>query len=117
MAESQNVPLLPVYSFSAHLVAGLAPIEAVGYLDFFIDRPLGMKGFILNLTVHGEVQDKAFHPQRTIDKKIEITDRLYGRQTRHQMRTKRVDRQQWNILGFSHKRNKPELGTKTHSQQ
>jgi hypothetical protein len=25
-----------------------------GYLDFFIDRPLGMKGYILNLTIRGE---------------------------------------------------------------
>ena len=54
MAEMQNDPLLPGYSFNAHLVAGLTPIEAGGYLDFFIDRPLGMKGFILNLTVRGE---------------------------------------------------------------
>ena len=49
MAEAQNDPLLPGYSFNAHLVAGLTPIEANGYLDFFIDRPLGMKGYILNL--------------------------------------------------------------------
>ena len=42
MAEAQNDPLLPGYSFNAHLVAGLTPIEANGYLDFFIDRPLGM---------------------------------------------------------------------------
>ena len=48
MAEAQNDPLLPGYSFNAHLVAGLTPIEANGYLDFFIDRPLGMKGYILN---------------------------------------------------------------------
>ncbi|ALB61632.1 transcriptional regulator [Cronobacter condimenti 1330] len=54
MAETQNDPLLPGYSFNAHLVAGLTPIEADGWLDFFIDRPLGMKGFILNLTVRGE---------------------------------------------------------------
>ncbi|PWW09012.1 AraC family transcriptional regulator [Mangrovibacter plantisponsor] len=54
MAETQNDPLLPGYSFNAHLVAGLTPIESGGPLDFFIDRPLGMKGFILNLTVKGE---------------------------------------------------------------
>ena len=40
MAETQNDPLLPGYSFNAHLVTGLTPIEAQGYLDFFIDRPL-----------------------------------------------------------------------------
>ncbi len=28
MAEAQNDPLLPGYSFNAHLVAGLTPIEA-----------------------------------------------------------------------------------------
>lgn len=54
MTETQNDPLLPGYSFNAHLVAGLTPIEASGPLDFFIDRPLGMKGFILNRTVRGE---------------------------------------------------------------
>ena len=54
MAETQNDPLLPGYSFNAHLVTGLTPIEAQGYLDFFIDRPLGMKGYILNLTIRGE---------------------------------------------------------------
>lgn len=54
MAETQSDPLLPGYSFNAHLVAGLTPIEAEGYLDFYVDRPLGMKGYILNLTVRGE---------------------------------------------------------------
>lgn len=54
MVEAQNDPLLPGYSFNAHLVAGLTPIEANGYLDFFIDRPLGMKGYILNLTIRGQ---------------------------------------------------------------
>ncbi|XBS71844.1 arabinose operon transcriptional regulator AraC [Acerihabitans sp. KWT182] len=50
----QNDPLLPGYSFNAHLVAGLTPIEAGGLLDFIIDRPHGMKGYILNLTIKGE---------------------------------------------------------------
>ncbi len=36
MAESQNDPLLPGYSFNAHLVAGLTPIESESYLDFFL---------------------------------------------------------------------------------
>ncbi len=43
MAEAQNDPLLPGYRLNAHLVAGLTPIEANGYLDFFIDRPLGIE--------------------------------------------------------------------------
>lgn len=53
MAEIQPDPLLPGYSFNAHLVAGLTAIEADGPLDFFIDRPLGIKGYILNLTIRG----------------------------------------------------------------
>lgn len=52
--EQQLDPLLPGYSFNAHLVAGLTPIEAGGHLDFFIERHAGMKGFILNLTLKGE---------------------------------------------------------------
>ncbi|MCS6036294.1 AraC family ligand binding domain-containing protein [Klebsiella pneumoniae subsp. pneumoniae] len=63
MAETQNDPLLPGYSFNAHLVTGLTPIEAQGYLDFFIDRPLGMKGYILNLTIRGEGDQQ---PRRTV---------------------------------------------------
>lgn len=46
--ESQSNPLLPGYSFNAYLVAGLKPILADGSLDFFIDRPDGMKGYIMH---------------------------------------------------------------------
>jgi len=53
MTEVQPDPLLPGYSFNSHLVAGLTSIEAEGPLDFFIDRPLGIKGYILNLTLRG----------------------------------------------------------------
>ncbi len=49
--EPQPNPLLPGYTFNAYLVAGLTPILADGPLDFFIDRPGGMKGYILNLTL------------------------------------------------------------------
>ncbi len=70
MAEAQNDPLLPGYSFNAHLVAGLTPIEANGYLDFFIDRPLGMKGYILNLTIRGQgvvkIRDENLSADRVI---------------------------------------------------
>lgn len=70
MAEAQNDPLLPGYSFNAHLVAGLTPIEANGYLDFFIDRPLGMKGYILNLTIRGQgvvkIRDENLFADRVI---------------------------------------------------
>lgn len=52
--ETQSNPLLPGYAFNAYLVAGLTPIIANGPLDFYIDRPEGMKGYILNLTVKGQ---------------------------------------------------------------
>lgn len=51
--ESQPNPLLPGYAFNAWLVAGLTPISAGGALDFCIDRPHGMKGYIINLTIKG----------------------------------------------------------------
>lgn len=44
MAETQNDPLLPGYSFNAHLVAGLTPIEANGYLVFFYRSSVGHEG-------------------------------------------------------------------------
>jgi AraC family transcriptional regulator of arabinose operon len=46
-------PLKPGYPFNAHLVAGITPIVKGGELDFWIDRPKGLKGYILNLTVSG----------------------------------------------------------------
>lgn len=52
--ESQSNPLLRGYSFNSYLVAGLTPILADGPLDFFIDRPDGMKGYIINLTIKGQ---------------------------------------------------------------
>lgn len=56
LIEPQPNPLLPGYRFNAYLVAGLTPIIVNGPLDFFIDRPNGMKGYILNLTVKGQGQ-------------------------------------------------------------
>lgn len=35
------------------LVAGVTPIEKDGPLDFFVERPDGMQGWIINLTVDG----------------------------------------------------------------
>jgi AraC family transcriptional regulator of arabinose operon len=55
VAQQLN-PLLPGYSFNLYLVAGLTPIDQGGSLDFFIDRPSGMKGYIINLTVQGRGQ-------------------------------------------------------------
>lgn len=52
--EPQLDPLLPDFSFNTHLVAGLTPIDKEGYLDFFIHRPDGMKGYIINYTLKGE---------------------------------------------------------------
>ncbi len=46
-------PLFPGFSFDVRLVAGITPIERGGPLDFYIDRPNGMHGFIINLTVEG----------------------------------------------------------------
>lgn len=50
----QNNPLKPGYNFDAHLVAGLTPIIEGDELDFIINRPGGMKGFIINITSKGE---------------------------------------------------------------
>lgn len=47
-------PLKPGYNFDAHLVAGLTPIIEGDELDFTIDRPNGMKGYIINITSKGE---------------------------------------------------------------
>lgn len=53
-ANKQYNPLLPGYSFNLYLVAGITPIIENGPLDFFIDRPNGMEGYIVNLTVRGQ---------------------------------------------------------------
>ncbi|WP_200874144.1 arabinose operon transcriptional regulator AraC [Serratia sp. DD3] len=57
-------PLLPGYAFDVFLVSGMTPIAQDSTLDFIIDRPRGMKGFIVNLTIKGKGQvfqgDKAF---------------------------------------------------------
>ncbi|MGF1749156.1 MULTISPECIES: arabinose operon transcriptional regulator AraC [Vibrio] len=50
----QTDPLKPGFNFDAHLVAGLTPIIEGDELDFIIDRPDGMKGFIINITSKGE---------------------------------------------------------------
>lgn len=62
-SAQQLNPLLPGYSFNLYLVAGLTPIVRGGALDFYIDRPGGMKGWIINLTVQGRgrVHDGARH--------------------------------------------------------
>lgn len=62
-----NDPLKPGYNFDAHLVAGLTPIIEGDELDFVIDRPNGMKGFIINITSQGE--GTIFHGNDAFDVK------------------------------------------------
>lgn len=47
-------PLFPGFPFDVKLVAGITPIEKGGPLDFYIDRPNGMAGWIINLTIEGK---------------------------------------------------------------
>lgn len=47
-------PLFPGFPFDVRLVAGITPIEKGGPLDFCIDRPNGMSGWIINLTIEGK---------------------------------------------------------------
>jgi AraC family transcriptional regulator of arabinose operon len=47
-------PLMKKFSFQAYLVAGFTPITTDSPLDYFINRPNGMKGYILNLTLSGQ---------------------------------------------------------------
>ncbi|MFS2223686.1 arabinose operon transcriptional regulator AraC [Pantoea sp. B65] len=46
-------PLMRSFTFNAYLVAGFTPISRGSQLDFYINRPQGMKGYILNLTLKG----------------------------------------------------------------
>ncbi|TLP44292.1 MULTISPECIES: arabinose operon transcriptional regulator AraC [Cohaesibacter] len=52
-ADDEVAPLFPGFQFDVKLVAGITPIESGGPLDFYIDRPNGMRGWIINLTVDG----------------------------------------------------------------
>jgi AraC family transcriptional regulator of arabinose operon len=52
-ADLDVAPLFPGFPFDVRLVAGITPIEKEGPLDFYIDRPNGMRGWIINLTVEG----------------------------------------------------------------
>ena len=51
--DDQVAPLFPGFEFDVKLVAGITPIERHGPLDFYINRPNGMRGWIINLTVDG----------------------------------------------------------------
>ncbi|EIC82538.1 arabinose operon transcriptional regulator AraC [Serratia sp. M24T3] len=52
-------PLMKSFTFNAYLVAGYTPISRASQLDFYINRPGGMKGYILHLTLRGEGRIKA----------------------------------------------------------
>ena len=51
--DTEVAALFPGFEFDVRLVAGITPIERGGPLDFNIDRPNGMRGWIINLTVDG----------------------------------------------------------------
>ncbi|MEJ2022514.1 MAG: AraC family ligand binding domain-containing protein, partial [Maritimibacter sp.] len=54
--DSEVAALFPGFDFDVRLMAGITPIERGMLLDFFIDRPSGLDGWILNLTVDGTGQ-------------------------------------------------------------
>ncbi|XXN65356.1 arabinose operon transcriptional regulator AraC [Enterobacter ludwigii] len=47
-------PLMKSFTFNAFMVSGFTPISPGSKLDFFIHRPNGMKGYMINLTLKGE---------------------------------------------------------------
>ncbi|WP_413723426.1 arabinose operon transcriptional regulator AraC [Sodalis sp. RH23] len=47
-------PLMKSFTFNAYMVSGFTPISPGSKLDFFINRPNGMKGYMLHLTQKGE---------------------------------------------------------------
>jgi AraC family transcriptional regulator, arabinose operon regulatory protein len=51
--DPEVAPLFPGFNFDMRLVSGITPIERDGPLDTYIDRPRGMHGWIINLTVKG----------------------------------------------------------------
>lgn len=46
-------PLMKTFTFNARVVAGFTPITRGSKLDYYINRPQGMKGYIINLTLRG----------------------------------------------------------------
>lgn len=52
-SDPELAPLLPGYAFDYRLTAGTTPIQAGGLLDFTVQRPGGMDGWIINLTIKG----------------------------------------------------------------
>lgn len=56
MQDAQTNQALSDLNVDSYLVTGLTAIDADRDLDYFIDRPQGMKGYILNLTLKGQGQ-------------------------------------------------------------
>lgn len=52
-------PLMKTFTFNARVVAGFTPITRGSTLDYYINRPQGMKGYIINLTLRGRARAKA----------------------------------------------------------
>lgn len=52
-------PLMNTFTFNAWVVAGFTPITRGSKLDYYINRPNGMKGYIINLTLRGQARAKA----------------------------------------------------------
>lgn len=47
-------PLIKTFTFNAWIVSGFTPISRGSSLDYYINRPQGMKGYIINLTLRGQ---------------------------------------------------------------
>ena len=56
---------------------------------------------------HGQVEDIPFHPERSVDVKVEISLSLDRGQPRHKVRVKGVSRQQGIVLRFGHRFSSP----------
>lgn len=52
-------PLVKTFTFNAWVVAGFTPITRGSQLDYYINRPLGMKGYIITLTLRGQARANA----------------------------------------------------------
>ena len=50
---------MKTFTFNAWVVAGFTPITRGSTLDYYINRPQGMKGYIINLTLRGQARAKA----------------------------------------------------------
>ncbi|MGY5958268.1 arabinose operon transcriptional regulator AraC [Kosakonia sp. BK9b] len=47
-------PLIKTFTFNAWIVSGFTPISRGSSLDYYINRPQGMKGYLINLTLRGQ---------------------------------------------------------------